>query len=336
MTLLPDRDAVLRGAAIERMFTSSARQRNGQIQRDFGVRPETALDGRQRGRHRALLARTRRSSAIRTRSCASGRASDPEQGRRDADRGAGAAAGDRRGSRWWTTTIPDNSALKRARRARLRRPRSTSSAGSRPTTLVHLYRRAAVVAVPSRYEGFGLPAAGGHGLRHPGGGTAAGALPEVVATGGGGVLVNRRTTRRPWPRGIARLLDQPEARAELGARGTRPRGSSNAYSWPRIAAPPPRSTPRSIATSRRKAPGLTDQRRHPAAQLRRAGSGGAFQPRRGAARSQAHTAERAPAARAGRRAAHRLQPGRPQAREQPSTLSSSTNGEACSRIRSSS
>jgi glycosyltransferase involved in cell wall biosynthesis len=97
---------------------------------------------------------------------------------------------------------------------------------------VHLYRRAAVVAVPSRYEGFGLPAAEAMACETPVVATRAGALPEVMTTGGGGLLVNRDDPEE-LAKGLATLLDQPDARAELGARGRQ--GIVNAYSWPRIA-----------------------------------------------------------------------------------------------------
>src|SRR5258705_9354577 len=53
-------------------------------------------------------------------------------------------------------------------------------------TLVDLYRRAALVAVPSLFEGFGLPAAEAVACGTPVVATAAGALPEGVGTAGGG------------------------------------------------------------------------------------------------------------------------------------------------------
>jgi glycosyltransferase involved in cell wall biosynthesis len=98
--------------------------------------------------------------------------------------------------------------------------------------LVGLYRRATLVAVPSRYEGFGLPAAEAMACGTPVVATAAGALPEVIGVGGGGLLV---PPERPeaLAKGMATLLEQPEARAELGARG-RDRVVA-AYAWPRVA-----------------------------------------------------------------------------------------------------
>ena len=99
--------------------------------------------------------------------------------------------------------------------------------------LIALYRRAALVAVPSRYEGFGLPAVEAMACETPVVAAAAGALPEVVETGGGGVLV-ARDCPEALAHGIGALLGDPERRAELGARGRA--GVEAAYGWPRIAA----------------------------------------------------------------------------------------------------
>lgn len=99
--------------------------------------------------------------------------------------------------------------------------------------LLKLYRRAAVVVVPSRYEGFGLPAAEAMACGTPVVATAAGALPEVIQTGGGGLLVPRGDARG-MARQIAALLADPERRRALGAAGRR--GVEVAYAWPRVAA----------------------------------------------------------------------------------------------------
>lgn len=99
--------------------------------------------------------------------------------------------------------------------------------------LVDLYRRAALVVVPSRYEGFGLPAAEAMACGTPVVATAVGALPEVVATGGGGVLVPPESPEA-LAKAIATLAEQPDARRELGARA--PARIEAAYAWPRVAA----------------------------------------------------------------------------------------------------
>jgi glycosyltransferase involved in cell wall biosynthesis len=98
--------------------------------------------------------------------------------------------------------------------------------------LVRLYNRAAVVVVPSRFEGFGLPAVEAMACGAPVVASAAGALREVVRAGGGGVLVPAAE-----PEALARtldaLLEAPEQRRALGARG-RERVVKR-FSWPRIA-----------------------------------------------------------------------------------------------------
>jgi glycosyltransferase involved in cell wall biosynthesis len=97
---------------------------------------------------------------------------------------------------------------------------------------VELYRRATLVAVPSRYEGFGLPAVEAMACGTPVVACRSGALPEVLDVGGGGILVERDDPKS-LAEGIRRLLGDPALRAELGGRG-RDRVVA-AYAWPRIA-----------------------------------------------------------------------------------------------------
>ena len=96
--------------------------------------------------------------------------------------------------------------------------------------LIHLYRRASLVAVPSRYEGFGLPAAEAMACGTPVVSTSAGALPEVV--GDAGLLVPRDDPAA-LASGIASLLDRAATRRELGPRGRR--RIEESYSWRRVA-----------------------------------------------------------------------------------------------------
>jgi glycosyltransferase involved in cell wall biosynthesis len=62
---------------------------------------------------------------------------------------------------------------------------------------------------------------------------AAGALSEVVRTGGGGVLV-RPNDPAALAAGIRALLDDPGRRADLGLAGRK--GIEAAYAWPSVAA----------------------------------------------------------------------------------------------------
>jgi glycosyltransferase involved in cell wall biosynthesis len=126
---------------------------------------------------------------------------------------------------------PDNPALQRARKLGI--ADRIDVVGRVPIdTLVGLYRRAALVAVPSLFEGFGLPAAEAMACGTPVVATAAGSLPEVVSTAGGGILV-RAHSAESLAHGITELLGQPAARAELGALGRK--GVVAAYSWPSVA-----------------------------------------------------------------------------------------------------
>lgn len=111
---------------------------------------------------------------------------------------------------------PDNPVFKWARAAGL--GERLNVVGRVPTEeLVRLYRRATLVVVPSRYEGFGLPAVEAMSCGTPVVACAAGALPEVMRMGGGGILVPRDRPEA-LAKGVLGLLEQPETRRELGAR----------------------------------------------------------------------------------------------------------------------
>jgi glycosyltransferase involved in cell wall biosynthesis len=98
-------------------------------------------------------------------------------------------------------------------------------------SLVRLYQRAALVVVPSRFEGFGLPATEAMACGAPLVATRAGALPEVVGSDGG-VLVPADDPPA-LATAIQALIEHPEARRALGARA-RARVERN-YAWPRVA-----------------------------------------------------------------------------------------------------
>ena len=128
--------------------------------------------------------------------------------------------------------VPDNVARKRARAIGVEH--RVNIVGRVPTDeLVALYRRATLVVVPSTYEGFGLPAAEAMACGTPVVASAAGALPEVVRTGGGGRLVPH-TDPEALAAAVRELVANPGLRAELGDRGRQ--GIERAYAWPRVAA----------------------------------------------------------------------------------------------------
>ena len=127
---------------------------------------------------------------------------------------------------------PDNPVFRWAREAGVAERLTVT--GRVPTDeLVGLYRRASVVVVPSRTEGFGLPAVEAMACGTPVVASAAGALPEVVGIGGGGILVPRDSPTA-LARGIDTLANAPERRAAL-ARTARERVVSQ-LSWDTIAA----------------------------------------------------------------------------------------------------
>jgi glycosyltransferase involved in cell wall biosynthesis len=106
--------------------------------------------------------------------------------------------------------------------------------------LVRRYQRASLVVVPSRYEGFGLPAVEAMACGTPVIACAAGALTEVIGATGGGVLVPPDEPRA-LASAIADLMARPEARSMLGKRGNL--RVNEAYAWPRVA----RATARAYA-----------------------------------------------------------------------------------------
>jgi glycosyltransferase involved in cell wall biosynthesis len=87
------------------------------------------------------------------------------------------------------------------------------------TTLVALYRGAAIVAVPSLYEGFGLPVVEAQACGAPVLAARATALPE---TGGdAAAYVDEPRDVDLWARTLLRLVDDPAARAAMADAGPR-------------------------------------------------------------------------------------------------------------------
>jgi len=81
--------------------------------------------------------------------------------------------------------------------------------------LVDLYRSSAITIVPSRYEGFGLPAAESMACETPVVACRAGALPEVMDLCQGGILVDRDSPEA-LARGVRELISSESHCRQLG------------------------------------------------------------------------------------------------------------------------
>jgi glycosyltransferase involved in cell wall biosynthesis len=99
--------------------------------------------------------------------------------------------------------------------------------------LAALFREAEVAVVPSRFEGFSLPAVEAMACGTPLVATTAGALPEVVGPDGHAALHVPPADPESLAAAIGRLLDDPALRARLGANG-RDRVLAN-HTWRRTA-----------------------------------------------------------------------------------------------------
>jgi glycosyltransferase involved in cell wall biosynthesis len=101
--------------------------------------------------------------------------------------------------------------------------------GLSDTELAALLRSAEIACVPSRYEGFSLPAVEAMACGTPLVASSAGALPEVV--GQAGILVPAGDPAA-LAGALGALLDDPELRQALGAAGVR---RARRYTWRRCA-----------------------------------------------------------------------------------------------------
>jgi glycosyltransferase involved in cell wall biosynthesis len=213
---------------MDRVLTSS-RASGREILRDFGVRRdrlEMVGNGLDTQLYSPDPAVRRSESEI----LCVGRASDPNKGIRTL-----IAALARLASPVRLTLVDDGAPGNEARKwaSSLGCADRLHVTGRIPTdALVHLYRRAALVVVPSRYEGFGLPAAEAMACGTPVVATSAGALPEVMGVGNGGLLVPPDDPEA-LAKAIATLLEQPDTRREMGTRA-HPLIEA-AFSWPRVA-----------------------------------------------------------------------------------------------------
>ncbi|MEZ4330709.1 MAG: glycosyltransferase family 4 protein [Myxococcota bacterium] len=213
---------------LDAVLTSSEVCRR-QIVQDFGVRPERLINVRN-GLDTELFRPDpgvpRRLDEI----LCVGRSSDPNKGIRTLIEALA------RLPSWIRLTLvdDDNSDNKVRRWARdlglLDRITLTGRVGS--AELVGLYRRAELVVVPSRFEGFGLPAVEALACGTPVVATRAGALTEVLERTGGGELVPCDDPAA-LAGAIEKLMADPARRAELARRGRE--RVVEAYSWPQIA-----------------------------------------------------------------------------------------------------
>ena len=127
---------------------------------------------------------------------------------------------------------PDNDVFKWAREAGVGE-RLTVTGRIEADALANLYRRAALTLVPSRYEGFGLPAVESMACGTPVVACRAGALPEVMALCRGGVLVDKDSPEA-LAAGVRQLL---ASETDLRAIGEHARKRVDKYlSWRSVAA----------------------------------------------------------------------------------------------------
>jgi glycosyltransferase involved in cell wall biosynthesis len=214
---------------IDRIFTSSEESART-IVTDFGVRPDrvrNVLNGLDTDLYSPDPDGKKDEDEI----LCVGRASDPNKGIRNLIQALA-----RLPQRLRLTLVdndhPDNEIFKWARQAGVA-DRLHVTGRVEVNELVRLYRRAALAVVPSRYEGFGLPAVEAMACGTPVVACRAGALPEVMRLVGGGVLVEKDDPSA-LAAGIRELMEAPERRRSLGA--TVWERVDTHLSWRRVAA----------------------------------------------------------------------------------------------------
>jgi glycosyltransferase involved in cell wall biosynthesis len=213
---------------VDRVLTSSECSAD-QITQDFGV-PRNQISNVSNGLDTDLYCPDPSVEKSATDILCVGRASDPNKGIRTLIEALGKTP------KHITMTLvdnnhPDNELFKWARDAGvIDRVRIT---GRLPLEdLIRHYRSAALVAVPSRYEGFGLPAVEAMACGTPVVACAAGALREVMQHTGGGVTVPIDNPDA-LAHAITELMSQPDRRRSLAEAG---RARVNEiYSWSHIA-----------------------------------------------------------------------------------------------------
>lgn len=233
---------------LDRVLTSSnvsARQ----IVQDFGVRPDRIRNVRN-GLDTDLFCPGDPLDRCESELLCVGRSSDPNKGVKTLIQALALLPASVR-LRLVDDDSPDNQVLRWARESGVLD--RISLTGRVPTEeLIRLYRRATVVVVPSRYEGFGLPAVEAMACGTAVVATRSGALKEVLELTGGGVPADRDDPAS-IAAGIQELLLNAEMRAMMAKRGRQ--RVVEEFSWPRIAAataevydeilhrPPARSAP---------------------------------------------------------------------------------------------
>ena len=214
---------------LDRIFTSSEVSAR-QIVRDFGVRPERLRNVRN-GLDTDLFSPDPSVEKHESELLCIGRSTDPNKGIRTLIQALA-----RLPSRVRLTLVdddsPDNQVLAWARAVGVE-DRLSLTGRVDAATLVDLYRRATVVVVPSRYEGFGLPAVEAMACGTPVVATRAGALPEVLDLTGGG-LSAERDDPESIARGVLALLEDRERQVQLAKRGRQ--RVVETLSWPKVAA----------------------------------------------------------------------------------------------------